>query len=80
MADSSTSKPTRIGDANAGEIIGAFLTDDDLVEHSRARAGRVGLSYDVLAAITGLGEGRQAGARRRSEAGRRGVADVGAPE
>jgi hypothetical protein len=51
MADASTSKPTRIGDTGADEIIGAFLTDDDLVEHLRARASQVGLSYGVLDAI-----------------------------
>jgi hypothetical protein len=53
MADSSISKPVEIGD----EPIGAFHTDDELVEHLRARAGQIGLSYNVLDQITGLGEG-----------------------
>jgi hypothetical protein len=40
-----------------GELLACFQDADDLVEPLRKRAASVGLSYGLLDAITGLGEG-----------------------
>jgi hypothetical protein len=50
-------KPVAVDGAPVGELFGCFEDDDTLVEQLRQRAAYVGISYNVIEELTGLGEG-----------------------